>query len=116
MQISEQDDLTWNKQECILSSSLGDFWSILLTTSTLCYGVYICWKAVEPSCSSAWRKNTKSTCQTPLIVSYLAIFIHASKPVSNITSLKGTIKDLLVWIKANLLKQKPELFLQDDSM
>ena len=28
----------------------------------------------------------------------------------------GTIKDLLVWIKDNLLQQRPELFLQDDTM
>jgi hypothetical protein len=29
---------------------------------------------------------------------------------------KGTIKDLLIWIKDNILAQSPELFLQNDSM
>ncbi len=28
----------------------------------------------------------------------------------------GTVKRLLQWIKENLLKQRPELFLQDDSV
>jgi ubiquitin related modifier 1 len=27
-----------------------------------------------------------------------------------------TIKDLLVWIRTNLLKQRPELFMQEDSI
>ncbi|RNA10853.1 ubiquitin-related modifier 1-like [Brachionus plicatilis] len=29
---------------------------------------------------------------------------------------KWTIKDLLAWIKDNLLKQKPELFIQDETI
>jgi hypothetical protein len=34
----------------------------------------------------------------------------------NETFSKGTVKELLPWIKKNLLKQKPELFMQDESM
>lgn len=46
---------------------------------------------------------------------YIKLFTQRSSAEVN-PFFPGTIKQLLVWIRDNLLKERPELFMQGDSV
>lgn len=57
--------------------------------------------------------DSSKTSRKHLPFSFFFIMHHY---LSNFIAFSETIKDLLMWIKDNILRERPELFLQDDTV
>ncbi|KAJ6400480.1 RURM1 PROTEIN [Salix viminalis] len=45
-----------------------------------------------------------------------SVKIHDVNVIPNLEADKLTMKDLLVWVRTNVIKERPEMFMKDDSV